>query len=278
MHPVVNHLIQLQELALVRDEHKVAQGGAHLDQLTESINGMMKQLPPNIHARFDKLFKKDHHFIVPIAVDSCAVCRMKIPISLIQAVRLGRDIYSCPNCARLLYYPEGAAKRISETVSRVGPRKIGISRFSSEGLMIPKLESEDRDGVIKELACKMESEGFVDNGDKMVEFALRREAVLSTAVEHGLAFPHAREVEGGGLAVALGISKKGIKFGEGTKSLTHIVFFMAIPTAASAFYLKLLAGLSETFIKTETRKVLIGAKDAGALWKALIKLTGSTIK
>mgnify|MGYP001478707342 CR=1 FL=1 len=56
------------------------------------------------------------------------------------------------------------------------------------------------------------------------------------------------------------------------------MLFRSIPTAASAFYLKLLAGLSETFIKTETRKVLIGAKDAGALWKALIKLTGSTIK
>lgn len=48
--------------------------------------------------------------------------------------------------------------------------------------------------------------------------------------------------------------------------------------AASAFYLKLLAGLTETFMNPENRKALLVPKDAEALWKVLVKVTRSTIK
>ena len=61
----------------------------------------------------------------------------------------------------------------------------------------------------------------------LIEEALRREAILSTAVDHGLAFPHVRGVEGGGLALALGVSEKGIDFGGLAKSKTRLVFFIA---------------------------------------------------
>ena len=60
--------------------------------------------------------------------------------------------------------------------------------------------------------------------------------------------------------------------------LTKIIFFIAIPTAAAAFYLKLLSGLAETFAKEEARKALMDAKDQDKLWKALSKLTRATIK
>ena len=144
--------------------------------------------------------------------------------------------------------------------------------------MIPKLESTDKEGAIRELAFKMESEGFVDKADTLVEEALRREALVSTSVSHGVAFPHVRGVEGGGLTLAMGTSQKGIKFSDDSKNLTKIIFFMVIPTAASAFYLKLLAGLAETFMKADVRKAVIAEKDPEKLWKTLTKVTRSTIK
>jgi mannitol/fructose-specific phosphotransferase system IIA component (Ntr-type) len=144
--------------------------------------------------------------------------------------------------------------------------------------MIPRLQSEDKDGVITELAMKMGAEGFVDDADKLLEEALRREAIFSTAVEHGLAFPHVRNVEGGGLTFALGIHRKGIKFDGPGGKLTRIVFFIVIPTAASAFYLKLLAGLTETFMRAPARKALVAETEPLKLWKALVKLTRATIK
>ncbi|MEI6516062.1 MAG: PTS sugar transporter subunit IIA, partial [bacterium] len=120
--------------------------------------------------------------------------------------------------------------------------------------------------------------GFVDDADKLVEAALKREAIVSTALEHSLAFPHVRGVEGGGLTLGMGISSKGIKFDGHDKGLTKIIFFLVIPTAASAFYLKVLAGLAETFSDAEARKALMAEESPEKVWKALIKLTKKTIQ
>ena len=277
MHPVVNHLIQLQELTLIREEQKVLSGGQHTQQLDESIATMTKRLPADTRTMFERLHKKNHIVIVPVSDGSCAVCGMKLPISQVQAVRVGDIVLSCPNCARMLYYPESATRRVPERRRRTEPQKVGISRFSSHTLMRPALEATDKETAIAELAYTMEHEGFVDKADWLVEEALRRDAILSTAVGHGLAFPHVRGVEGGGLTLSVGVSKKGIKF-DGSKNLTKVIFFMAIPTAASAFYLKLLAGLTEAFRKPEVRKAVVSEKDPEKLWKTLCRVTRSTIK
>jgi mannitol/fructose-specific phosphotransferase system IIA component (Ntr-type) len=80
-------------------------------------------------------------------------------------------------------------------------------------------------------------------------------------------------VEGGGLTLALGLSAKGVRFDDQSKALTRIVFFMVIPTAASAFYMKLLAGLAETCTDPEARRLLLAAETQDALWKVLVKVT-----
>lgn len=278
MHPVANHLIQLQELILIRDEQKVAGISQHLEQLDTSIRSMTSALQGDVKVQFEKLHKKDRIVIVPVYDGICAACGMRLPISLVQAVRIGRDVHICPNCARMMYYPESSARRLGKPPRRSEPQKVGISRFTSHTLMIPKLESENKEGVIRELAFKMEHEGFVDKADRLLEDSLRREAMISTSVEHGVAFPHVRGVEGGGLTLAMGISHKGIPWTPNAENLTKIIFFIVIPTAASAFYLKLLAGLSETFMKPENRKAVMAEKDPEKLWKTLAKVTRTTIK
>jgi mannitol/fructose-specific phosphotransferase system IIA component (Ntr-type) len=279
MHPVVNHLVQLQELILIRDEQRVASSGKRLETLEASIRGLTEQLPREVRVLFEKLYQKDRIAIAPLAADGgCAVCGMKLPISLVQAVRMAREIQTCPQCAHMLYDTQAVPRHVKKAPRRSEPRKAGIARFSAEELMVPQLQAEDQEGAIRELAAKMEECGFVDNAEKLVEAALRREAILSTAVEHGLAFPHVRGVEGGGLTLALGISRKGIRFGEDGDGLTRFVFLIVIPTAASAFYLKLLAGLAETFAQAEVRKAVMAEKEPEKMWKALVKATRSAIK
>ncbi len=278
MHPLMNHLVQLQELVLIRGEQKVAGGAGHLEKLDESIAAMTRQLPKDIRTNFEKLRHRDQNVVVPVADQGCTVCGMKLPRSLQQAIRLGRDLHPCPNCARILYLAEGAPRNTRQRPGRFDTPKPGVARFSAESLMLAQLNADDREGAIRELAMRMADEGFVDRGDLLVEEALRREAILCTAVDHGLAFPHVRGVEGGGLTLAVGLSQKGIDF-EGSKTnLTKIVFFLVIPIAASAFYLKLLSGLTETFMVAENRKQLLASKDAATLWKTLIKVTRKIIK
>lgn len=278
MNPLINELAQLQELTLIHDEHKVASGGEHSSDLDGAIARMTAELPPEVRGMFERLHKKDHLFLVSVSDGGCSGCGMKLPISLIQQVKVCPVPQVCPNCSRMLFFKVGAARRTGTAQRRSEPRKVGISRFSSESLMLPRLQAVDRDGAIKELAEKMKSEGFVDSADKLVEGALQRESVISTALDHGLAFPHVRGVEGGGLTLALGLSAKGIPFDGSADKLTKIIFFMVIPVAASAFYLKLLAGLAETFMNAEARKALLAEKEADKLWKTLCKVTKATIK
>lgn len=278
MHKIINHLIQLQELMIARAQQEVSMQDARLAQLDTSIDTLYKELPGSVAAQFRKIEKKGLLAIVPIANGVCSACGMLLPVSLVHAVHAADKLYHCPNCARMVYFPEASPRNIGKRKRRSEPPKVGIERFSSPELMIPQLSAAERDDAIAELCLKMEAEGFVDNGAKLLEEALKREAIISTAVDCGLAFPHVRGVEGGGLTLALGLSKKGLRFDGPGRALTRIIFFMVIPTAASAFYLKLLAGLSQTFQKEEAREKLFEADTPDKLWKALIRSTKATIQ
>ena len=277
MQSLINHLNQLQELVLIRDEHRTTGDGSHMESLNASIDALTDKLPPDVKSLYQRLYKKDHIVMAPMYNGCCAICGMRMPISQVQAVRLCKQIQNCPSCARMLYEESDAPRWVGETPSRTEPRKSGISRFSAESLMVPDLKATTGAEAIAELAAVMEQKNFVSGADKLVESALEREAVLSTAMENGLAFPHVRGVEGGGLTLALGVSKKGVKFDD-AGNVVNIVFFITIPTAVSAFYLRLMSGLTETFLKEQNREAILSSETSEQLWKALTKATRYSIK
>ena len=271
----INTLRQLQELVLTRDEHHQTGDGSHLDALNDSIAAMQEKLEPQVAGLYDRLYKKSHIVISAMTNNCCAVCGMQVPIAQGQQVRLAQHIVTCSSCGRILFAAdEDAARNVSEAPDHDNP-KTGISRFSAEELMVVGLEGNTREDAIAALASAMEKGKFITNADSLVTAALERESVLSTAMEGGLAFPHVRGVEGGGLTLAMGVSKNGIDW-DGEK--VNIVFLSAIPVAVSAFYLRLMSGLTQAFAKDANRKALLEAKDAKALWKALQKATRTTVK
>ena len=274
----LNTLNQLQELVLTRDEHHRIGDGSHMDSLDQSIDALVDQLEPQPKALYQRLYKKDHIVMSPMVNGCCAVCGMRLPISQIQQVRLAKTIQTCSSCGRMLFNEDDDAPRSTvEPPARGEPRKTGISRFSAEELMICDLKSSTAEGAIRELAEAMVANRFVSNADALVVAAMERESILSTAMGNGLAFPHVRGVEGGGLTIALGVSKDGIAYDDsGTK--VHFIFFSVIPVAVSAFYLRLMSGLSDAFSKKANRDLLMAAKTSTELWKALTKTTRSTIQ
>lgn len=277
MHPVINHLIQLQDLQLIRDEQRVTTRGKDLAELDASIKAMTQNLPSETRTLYNKLLKRNHIVVVTVRDGMCTGCGMQLAISFVQQVRMEKDILTCPNCSRVLYNPARVIRRMEKGPRTIAARKPGLTRFSSQNLIVPRLQAKTKEEAVRELADTMEAGGFVDSAEHLFTEAMARESVFSTAVDHGMAFPHVRGVEGGGLAFAMGISAKGIRF-DTDGQLTKIVFLMAIPAAASAFYLKLLAGLTETFRHEEARKALMAEKEAEDVWKTLIKLTRATIK
>ena len=272
----INNLRQLQELVLTRDEHHQTGDGSHLDSLNESIFALQEKLDPQVRGLYDRLYKKSHIVLAAMSNGCCSVCGMQVPIAQSQQVRLGQHLVTCSSCGRVLFADEAdAARNVAEKPDRDDP-KTGISRFSAEELVIHDLQAQTREDAIAALAELMEKNRFIANADSLVSAAMDREGVLSTAMDGGaLAFPHVRGVEGGGLTLAVGVSKKGIDWA-GTK--VNIVFLSAIPVAVSAFYLRLMSGIMQSFAKSENVAAAMAAKDQAALWKTLVKVTRHTVK
>ena len=271
----LNTLRQLQELVLTRDEHHQTGDGSHLDSLNDSIEALQQKLDPLVAGLYERLYKKSHIVISAMSNNCCAVCGMQVPIAQSQQVRMAEHLVTCSNCGRILFAAdEDAARNVSEAPDRDNP-KTGISRFSAEELMVADLGAVTREEAIAKLAEVMERGKFIANADSLATAALERESILSTAMEGGMAFPHVRGVEGGGLTLAMGVSKSGIDW-NGEK--VHVVFLSAIPVAVSAFYLRLMAGLAQAFAKEASIKAVVASKDSAALWKTLQKLTRTSVR
>lgn len=280
MRKVIDHLVQLQDLIFTRDEQRrLTNGATHLEQLNDSIDKLIEELPLEIRLSFQRLYKRDHIVMSPMNDGMCPICGMKLAISQVQAVKLCREIQECPSCKRFLYDSEGP-KWVGTYPrhSLVEKNRSGIARFSSDKLMIADLKATTRDGAIAELAQAMQAGEFVDDAAKLTAAALARESMASTSLGHGVAFPHVRGIEGGGLSLAFGISHKGIVFDPADAEPCHFIFLATIPSAVSAFFLKLVAGLSDTIKKPNHRATLLAAKTPEELWKALVKTTRATVK
>jgi mannitol/fructose-specific phosphotransferase system IIA component (Ntr-type) len=223
-----------------------------------------------------KLYKKSHIVMAAMSNSCCSVCGMQVPIAQGQQVRLAQHLVTCSSCGRILFANDAdEARNVTERPSPGDDPKTGISRFSAEELMVPDLKAETQADAIAELAYAMESNKFIANADSLVSAAMDREGVLSTAMGNGVAFPHVRGVEGGGLTLAIGVSKKGIEW-EG--ETVNLVVLSAIPVAVSAFYLRLMAGLSQVFSKKENLDAIVASEDKASMWKTLVKATRHAVK
>ncbi len=272
----INLLRQLQELVLTRDEHHQAGDGSHLDKLNDAIFELQDKLSEQVSAVYGRLYKKSHIVMAAMSNNGCSVCGMQVPIAQAQQVKLAHHLVTCSSCGRILYAVEAdEARNVMEKPGAGDEPKTGISRFSAEELMIPRLKAKTQTEAIEELAKVMEEQKFIANATALASAAMDRERILSTAMGSGLAFPHVRGVEGGALTLTIGISEEGIDW-DGEK--VHIIVLSAIPVAVSAFYLRLMAGLAQSFAKKDNLALLMAAKTSSEMWKTLVKVTRHTVK
>ncbi len=273
MKSVLNHLVQLQELQLAVAERQASSTQMPSDGLDRAIADLVKRLPADVANRYERLQKRHPIVVVPVVHGTCSMCAISLPVALVNDVKAAEAIQSCPHCGRFLFFPESVTRQAGRKTGSSKMVLAGIARFSCETLMAPSLKASTREESVKELAELMTTGGFIENAQTVVEQALQREAIVSTAVEHGLAFPHVRNAEGGGLTLALGMKPKGIEFGAPDEKLTRLIFLIVIPAPSSAFYLRLLAGLVKTFSSVEARKMMLDCETSSAMWKTLVKLT-----
>jgi mannitol/fructose-specific phosphotransferase system IIA component (Ntr-type)/DNA-directed RNA polymerase subunit RPC12/RpoP len=275
MKHIINQLIQLQDLSFTLQEQKALTNDTHLHDLEISIGSLADDLPPDICKTFKKLLNHYATAVVPMANGICSGCGMSVPTIMSYEIKVGEKLIQCPRCTRILYYRESLPRQLKRISS--GAPAAGIARFSSARLMMPQLEAKTRDEALAEMIECMAGEGYVGKPESLIKAALNRESIVSTAIEHGLAFPHVRGVEGGGLIFAAALKKQGIAFGAPKNRLSKIIFFIVIPLAASAFYLQLITGLMESLREATSRNKLLECKTPEKMWTVLSQLTKKTI-
>jgi hypothetical protein len=91
---------QLNDLAS-REQNLKAELAAletNRDQLTAGVDS-------SVLNRYDRLLRsKGDNVVVGIEHGVCGGCHMKFPVQIVLACRAEKELVSCPNCGRILYY------------------------------------------------------------------------------------------------------------------------------------------------------------------------------
>lgn len=280
MQKQLDTLRRIQDLSLMRAECLARGAKEKVESVDQEVAALVETLEPRIRALYSRLSATKPLFMAAMHNGVCSGCGMQVPDAAARMVKIAAHLVTCTTCGRILYDNAGAlasARQKTAADDDEVPKERGIARFSSEALMVPNLKAKTPQAAIEVLARVMAENGFVSDGDELVRLALEREAVLSTRMDEGAAVPHVRGVEGGSLAFALGVSPAGLVWDDSGEKVNFVVL-SAIPSAGSAFFLKLMSDLMGAFRRKPSRTALLQAADSATLWKALERATCRIIR
>ena len=269
MNRYINVLLQAQEMELalkVNDVlHKNTDTEKSEKKLKNDIAGLKESLPSNIQTELERIAIRYDLYVVPMVNDCCTGCFMKLPVGIVNNVQNTANCIACPNCHRFLFEDDKPIDRPDKP-----PQYKGIARFSSPILMFSELKNNTHAEVIEEMAQKMAEAGFVEDGKAFSTALLQREALSSTSVGSGIAFPHARGIRACGLTLAVGIAPEGIDFGNCDK--VKLIFVSAVPTQASVFYMEMISKVARYFSKNENIGKIASCTTPEEMWKIIVKI------
>ena len=97
--------------------------------------------------------------------------------------------------------------------------------------IVPQLEAQERDGVIKELVLALDKAGKLGKGnrDNIIKAVIKREKEASTGMGKGVAVPHVKHPVVKDVVAAVGQSNAGIDFSSLDKQLVYSVILLVSP-------------------------------------------------
>ena len=97
--------------------------------------------------------------------------------------------------------------------------------------------------------------------DALLKALLDREAVGSTAIDPGLAVPHAKVADAKEMQVCFARTRTGIQWGAVDRQPVHLIFLLVAPMDSAKAYLQTLAALCRFLRDSTNRSLLLGASD-----------------
>jgi nitrogen PTS system EIIA component len=145
-----------------------------------------------------------------------------------------------------------------------------LNEFFEEKNIVPRLEAEDKIGVLEELAAMAASSDSSIDKDDLVEVLMQRERLGTTGIGDGVAIPHGKL---GGLThpiVCFAKSDKDLDFESMDGKPTHLFFLLIAPENSSGVHLQTLARIARILKNVSLRRRLMECSSRSDLYQAII--------
>ncbi|WP_027179642.1 PTS sugar transporter subunit IIA [Maridesulfovibrio bastinii] len=144
-----------------------------------------------------------------------------------------------------------------------------IGAFLAKDLVIHELESDSKEGVLKEMVSVLIDSGLDMNPDEAYKVLIDREKLGTTGIGDGIAIPHGKFDSIEDMYVVVGRSEKGIDFDSLDHEPCHIFFLVLAPEQGAGSHLRTLAQISRLVKDDAFRKAFMQTESKDDLWKVL---------
>ncbi len=151
---------------------------------------------------------------------------------------------------------------------------MNLNKFFGKNQVI-KLESTEKQLVIKELVDKLQDLKLIENKSRYYAQIVHRESLENTGIGHGIAIPHARTESVSDFISILGVSEEGIKYHSYDGVPVNYILLSIFPSSRSTTYLYLVGMMARIFSNPDKKKLLDDEKDPRALYSLLKEQTKS---
>lgn len=137
--------------------------------------------------------------------------------------------------------------------------------------IIPQLQSQDRDGVIKELVAALNKAGCISDGDvdEVITAVIDRENEASTGIGKGVAVPHVKHNSVSDVVAAVGLCGAGIDFASLDKQPVYSVILLVSPSGNPDKHLQAMEVLFKNLQNDDFRSFLRQSETVEAVTELL---------
>jgi mannitol/fructose-specific phosphotransferase system IIA component (Ntr-type) len=145
-----------------------------------------------------------------------------------------------------------------------------LADLTSEALIVPQLHGHDGAAVIQELTRVLHAAGRIKDMLAFYDAALNMELMHTSAMEYGIAFPHARMSDVESACFAFGRTRTPITWSRGSAAANvQLVFLLALPAIDAADYISVVLSLAHLHSEPENISLLMSASSARDILQTL---------
>jgi PTS system nitrogen regulatory IIA component len=136
---------------------------------------------------------------------------------------------------------------------------LDVKQVLRDGCVLLRPKSRTKDEIIAEMVDALAGKGLIRDRDRTLDAVMKRERVMSTGMQHGVAIPHAKTDTVDNLVTAVAVCPAGLEF-QSMDGQPCTIFVMAISSVLrSGPHMKLLGFVGKLLERPAVRARIISA-------------------